>query len=74
MKFTDEQLARLKKLKYFLDGADNRVYSDDGYADSLITIDDFGNIRYDYVPHDYPEDAQFHEFADFDELADMLDI
>ena len=74
MKFTPEQLERLAKKKYSLNGVENQVYADDGWADSLISIDEYGGIRYDYVPHDAPEEAEFADFEDFDELARMLDI
>ena len=74
MNFTAEQLERLKKRQYHPDGNENQVYSNDGYADSVIKIDQFGMISYDFVPINYPEKAEYAEFEDFDELAEMLDI
>ena len=74
MKFSPRQLERLSTLGYKLNLVENQVYADDGYGDSLISIHDDGAIRYDYVPHDYPENAEYCEYDNFAKLAKALDI
>lgn len=71
--FTENQIDVLKKFKYAMDYHSKCVMrTNDGHAESCIRSLHTGVFEYEYIPNDYPNEAEITEFNTFEELVQFL--